>query len=48
MVNGKAANDWSGSPCGVLRQDIPRQYESGQRLDKMPTRQPTAFILIEQ
>jgi len=48
VVDGQAANDWSGSPGGVLPQDIRRQYEGGQRLDKMPTRHPTAFILIEQ
>ena len=48
VVDGQAANDWTGSPGAVLHQGRRRQYKCRQRLDKMPTRHQTAVILVKQ
>jgi hypothetical protein len=38
VVDGQAANDWTGSPGAVLRQARRRQYKCRQRLDKIATK----------
>jgi hypothetical protein len=47
VVDAQAANNWSGGRAGILRQGPLWQDQYGQRLDKTPSRQSAALVLIE-